>query len=88
MKKFLTNHNSSNTAGPQDISTLIFKNTCSAMFAPVSLLFFRPISMGHLPASWKIMKLPNSKEYCSTDPLHWRPFSLLPILSKVNIPPS
>uniref|UniRef100_A0A8C4NPF0 Reverse transcriptase domain-containing protein n=1 Tax=Eptatretus burgeri TaxID=7764 RepID=A0A8C4NPF0_EPTBU len=78
--KVLSSLNSDSATGLDDISSHVLK-TCSAVLVhPLSAIF----TLDHLPSAWKSTNITALlKKGVKTDPLNYRPLTLLAIISKI-----
>ena len=74
----------SKASGQDGISARMLKNTAHSIAPSITKLFNLSLSTGTIPSRWKkslVVPIPKSQEL--SNPSHYRPVSLLPIISKV-----
>ena len=84
VEMFLANLDSHSVTGPGSITACIL-NSCSAALVVHSLsaLFTQSFALGQFPSAWKLGNIIAIHNHGGkTDPLNYRPFSFLPIISK------
>ena len=75
----------SKAPGPDNISTVVLKRCASALAPSITALFNCSFANGHFIAAWKTANIcPVHKRENKADVTHYRPISLLPILSKIQ----
>ena len=74
----------SKASGPDNISARMLKSTSSSISTSITILFNMSISYGDIPEEWKtstVIPIPNKGG--GNCPSHYRPISLLCVLSKL-----
>ena len=80
----LTSLNVTKSCGPDDVTPYMLKFTASSISLPITMLFNMSISLGCVPLQWKEARItPVPKISKPLSPSHFRPISLLSILSKL-----
>jgi len=75
----------SQAPGPDNIPTVVLKRCASALAPSITALFNCSFANGHFIAAWKTANIcPVHKRENKADVTHYRPISLLPILSKIQ----
>ena len=82
--KLLASLDSNKATGPDKISAIMLKKTATSIAPSVTSLFNQSLKDGHVPLEWKLSHaVPIPKRSPANSPDHYRPVSLLSILSKV-----
>ena len=72
------------SSGPDEISAYMLKHTAASISSSITTLFNKSLSFGCVPTEWKLARVtPVPKVSKPTSPDHFRPISLLSILSKI-----
>ena len=79
VEKVLSSLEAASMMGPDDISAHLLKSCSAILASPLSALF----SYGQLLPNWKPGNVTHIHRDAKTDPLHYRPQSLLAIARKV-----
>ena len=83
--KLLSSLDSNKATGSDKISAIMLKKTATSIAPSVTSLFNQSHKDGHVPLEWKLSHVvPIPKWSPANSPDHYRPVSLLSILSKVQ----
>jgi hypothetical protein len=84
VRKNLMTLDPSKAIGPDGLPTKLLKLFADQLAAPLCYLFNKSLSMGHVPAQWKLANIipiyKKGDHHCANN---YRPISLLPVVSKV-----
>ena len=82
--KELNSINTSKAPGPDGLTTHVLKACAAPLVSPITTLFNQSLQTGKIPSDWrKANVVPIHKKGPKTDPMNYRPISLLPIISKI-----
>ena len=77
-------YDASKATGPDDIPAAVLKECCTELSSPLAKVFTMCFRAGVQPSFWKLAHVvPIHKKSPKTNPAHYRPVSLLSIISKV-----